>query len=95
MRHDEVQMSVVHMDAARPIHKLSLWITFAIGFMVIGAGIALVWLGASGATELNLFGNTFNSQSVGAVGIFCGAVIVILNVRRIMKSVERLGALRD
>jgi hypothetical protein len=89
--HDRVE-GHIHIRAARPVHRLALWITMAIGLMIIGAGIALVWVGAVGHTELTLFGNVFKSETVGAVGIFCGTVIVILNVRRVMKSLERLGA---
>jgi hypothetical protein len=86
---------IEHIHAARPVQRLALTITGAIVLMVVGAGVALVWVGATGHTELTLFGNTFKSETVGAVGIFCGAVIVILNVRRVMKSLERLGALPD
>jgi hypothetical protein len=87
--------SDAHIRAARSVHNLALWITMAIGLIIVVAGIALVWIGAGGDTELTLFGNTFKSQTVGAVGIFCGAVIVIMNVRRVMKSLDHLGALRD
>jgi hypothetical protein len=87
--------SVSHIKAARPVHRQALSITVVIGLMIVGAGVALVWVGASGHTELTLFGNTFKSETVGAVGIFCGAVLLILNVRRVMRSVERLGALPD
>jgi hypothetical protein len=51
--------------------------------VIIGAGIALVWIGATGDTEITLFGNTFKSQTVAAVGIFCGNI----------KSLEQLGRL--
>ncbi len=82
-----------HISAAEQILRLALWITMAIGLAIVVAGVVLVVLGTAGQlTELTLFGNTFKSETVGAVGIFCGAVLVILNVRRVMRSVERLGA---
>jgi hypothetical protein len=82
-----------HMEAGRTTLNLSLWVSVAIGLALIGGGIFLVWLGAQGDTEIYLFGNTFRSQNVGVVGIFCGAVLVTLNVRRALRSLERLGAL--
>ena len=87
--------SPAHIYAAQPIHRLSLWFSALIGLAIVVAGVVLVYLGAKGGTSFKLFGNEFQSETVGAVGIFCGAVIIILNIRRIMKSLERLGALSD
>src|SRR5262245_27065350 len=62
-------MSIRHLEVARPVHKFSLWVTTIMGLAVIAGGVTLVWLGATGHTEFVLFGNSFNSQSVGVTGI--------------------------
>lgn len=80
-----------HILAGAPILRLLIFVFLIIGLALIGGGILLVYLGARGDTEIELFGNTFKSQSVGVVGIFCGAVLAILSTRRVLLTIERLG----
>jgi hypothetical protein len=58
--------------------------------VLIGAGIYGFVLGATSNTEITVMGNTSKSGSVGAVAIFLGAILLILNHRRLLTSVERL-----
>jgi hypothetical protein len=88
-------MSVLHIDRAKPVLYGALIITLLIALALVVAGCVLVYLGAIGHSDLNLFGNTMSTGSVGVVGIFCGTVLGILNTRRLLKSLERLGALPD
>jgi len=60
-----------------------------LGIAFIIGGIALTALGATGDTTFSFFGNTFTSQSAGVAAIFCGAVVVALTFRRVIKGVER------
>src|SRR4051794_22484671 len=89
--HPGVAASAAHISAGSPVLMFSLVVSLVIGATLIGGGVALVYLGGHGETELVLFGNTFKSQNVGAVGIFCGAVMVVLAIRRVVTAVERLG----
>jgi hypothetical protein len=75
---------------AHPIHMLVGWSTTILGLTLIGAGIYALVLGATSSTEISIMGNTFKSESVGAMAIFLGAVAIILNYRRLLTSVERL-----
>jgi NADH:ubiquinone oxidoreductase subunit 2 (subunit N) len=79
------------IKASEGILKQAMLTTFIMGIALILGGIALVYLGATGNTEFTLFDNQFKSTSVGAVGIFCGAVVVILGQRRSLKSLDRIG----
>jgi hypothetical protein len=79
------------IKAGEGVIKTSMWTSLIMGIALIIGGAVLVYLGATGDTELSLFGNSFKSQNVGAVGIFCGAVLVILGNRRSLRSMERLG----
>jgi hypothetical protein len=63
----------VHIGAAAALLKLIVpWVG---GLLFIVAGVILVWLGATGDTEFNFFGNSFKSQNVGIASIFCGVVL--------------------
>jgi hypothetical protein len=75
---------------AHPIHTLIVWFTFVLGIVLVAAGIALVWLGSKGTTTFKLFGNDFTSDNVGVASLFIGVVLVVLNFRRVLKSVERI-----
>jgi hypothetical protein len=79
--------------AASPILIVTLITILLIAGLLIVGGIVLVYLGAAGNTEITLFGNTFKSEVVGAVGIFVGGVFAALGIQRTMRTLERLGAL--
>jgi len=74
-----------------PVIQRALNLSAAFGIVLIGGGVWLVYLGATGDTNINLFGNSFSSTNVGVVGIFCGAVLVGLIFRRALKSLEHLA----
>ena len=89
------RLSPAHIDAGKPILKASLWGSGIIAALLIGGGALLVWLGATGNTEMTLFGNTFKSQNVGIAGMFCGAVVAAVGIRLALLSLERLGRMKD
>lgn len=74
--------------ASEGILKHSMMMSLVMGLALILGGIVLVYLGNTGDTEFTLFGNQFKSTSVGVVGIFCGAVVVVLGQRRSLKSLD-------
>jgi hypothetical protein len=66
----------------------------AIACMVLGmafilGGLGLVGLGGTGTTTFMLFGNTLSSHNVGVASIFCGAVVVALTFRRVIRGAEK------
>jgi hypothetical protein len=79
------------LQAGIPMLRATLNTVRILGLALIIAGIVLVWLGSTGTTEFNLFGNSFKSQNVGVVGIFCGTLMSVIGIRRILTTVERLG----
>src|SRR5437870_12029097 len=66
-------------------------LTFVAGSCLAVLGVVLVYLGSKGQTELNLFGQKIKSSNVGISAIFIGAVLIIVNINRVLDSVERLG----
>jgi hypothetical protein len=89
----QVSMSIMHVEAGRTILRWSLVITLLIALALVVAGCVLVYLGAVGHSEIELFGNKLSTASVGVVGIFCGTILGVLNTRRTLKALERLAAL--
>jgi hypothetical protein len=85
---------VAHVEAGRPILIFSLVVTLLIALAIVVAGCALVYLGATGFTEMELFGNKVSTGSVGTVGIFGGTIVSVLNTRRSLKTLERLAAIK-
>ena len=62
---------------------------YLISFSFVLSGIALVYLGATGDTDFNFFGQTFKSQSVGIASIFLGAATIVLLIRYSLKSFNK------
>jgi hypothetical protein len=70
---------------------LLILLTVIVGLFPLGCiagGVFLAYRGVTADTKLKLFGNEFNSTSVGVALIFIGGVILIFGIRRIMKSVD-------
>lgn len=61
---------------------------YVIAVVFCGAGIWLVYLGASGASEMSVFGAQLKSTSVGVASLFLGAIIVVLLIRRSLQTME-------
>ncbi len=78
------------IKAGESTFKLILIIAGLLGALMILGGIALVYLGATGDTEISLFGQSFKSQSVGVVGIFCGAVVEVLAFQQVLKAINKI-----
>jgi len=57
-----------------------------VGVFLSGLGVVLVYLGATGNSDVNLFGNELSSESVGVTSVFIGAVVIILILKRILSS---------
>lgn len=85
--------SRAHILAAIPLLKGALLVAMIIGLAVVIAGCVLVYLGATGHTEMDLFGTKVSTGSVGVVGIVCGTVAAIMITRRMMRTIEKLAAL--
>jgi uncharacterized membrane protein YidH (DUF202 family) len=61
------------------------------GLAICFLGIWLVYLKSTGTTKFSLFGQEFSSNNVGITSIFIGAVVIILSMRRILKTVEKIN----
>ncbi len=57
-----------------------------------GFGIVLVYLGAKGNSHIKLFGQSIETADVGVASIFIGAVTVVIVIRALLKSADRLSA---
>jgi hypothetical protein len=77
---------------ARPI----LWVAILGGF-ISGVGLAvlggvLVYIGSSGETQFEFFGQSFQSTNIGIASIFIGGTLIVLLVRRTLSSLDRAVA---
>ena len=92
-----LELEVVRQGTLAPglNFRWSLVISLLIALALVTAGCVLIYLGAVGYSEITLFGAGLRTADVGVVGIFCGAVIGIVNIRRTLKSLEYLAALPD
>jgi hypothetical protein len=90
--HDEVSKVARDLIQNHDKHPLLMLIThwsFWFGALLAGLGVVLVAIGSRGETEFNFFGQSFRSQNVGVASFFLGATLVVLNVRRILKSLDK------
>lgn len=81
------------MEPIRAIKGLLILIVvgvFLAEFAFIGAGILLVVLGATGQSEVVLFGAKISSANVGIVSIFLGAVVLILTIRTVLYRIQEI-----
>ena len=56
-----------------------------------GLGVWLVRLGATGTTEMNLFGQKISTTSVGIAAIFIGAIAGILMTRKLLSTISSIS----
>jgi hypothetical protein len=82
-----------HVESAAPIHRLIALLVFGLGAILILGGIYLAFLSKSAETKFSLLGNEFSSTSVGLSMAFIGVVMVVSTFRRILRSIDHLGAL--
>jgi hypothetical protein len=68
-----------------------LWIvigTFLVGISIAILGAFLVVKGATGEADFVFFGQKFHSTSVGIGAFFIGAAMIVLIIRRVLKSLD-------
>lgn len=91
-KHDEVSKVVRELMQDHEKHPLLILLThwsFWFGALLAILGVGLVAIGSGGETEFVFFGQSFKSQNVGIASFFLGAALVVLNVRRILKSLDK------
>ena len=77
------------LKAASPLLLTILIGTFVAGILFALAGVWLVYLGATGSSEIVMFGQTLKSSSVGVSAIFIGAIAIVVTLRRVLVTIER------
>ncbi len=90
--HEEVSKVMRDISSEQNAHPFLILLThwsFWFGTILAILGVILVAIGSSGDTEFEFFGQSLKSQNVGIASFFLGAVLVILNVRRILKSFDK------
>lgn len=91
---DHTEVSKVARDLSSDNDHKSLFRLIANGTFWIGAllavlGVVLVIVGAGGDTSFSFFGQSFRSQNVGIAAFFLGASLIVLNIRRLLRSIDR------
>ena len=85
----EVTRELMQHHEKHPLLSLLAHWSFWFGTVLATLGVVLVVLGSRGETEFSFFGQAFKSQNVGIASFFLGAAMVVLNVRRILKSYDK------
>jgi hypothetical protein len=75
-----------------------LLVIVAVGGIILGAafgtlGVLLVYLGATGSSDVTFFGQHISTGSVGVASLFMATITVILVIRRTLKSFDELSKL--
>ncbi len=83
------ERAIAPMSAKDRLLKLITQWTFFTGILISLIGLVFIFAGPSGDTSFELFGNSFKSTHVGIAAIFIGVVMIVLNIRRILRVVER------
>ena len=76
-----------------PVLKGTLLVAGVIGWAAVIAGWVLVYLGATGHAEANVFGTKISTSSFGVVVMLCGAVVSIVIAQRLVEALAALAAL--
>lgn len=63
---------------------------FVLGVLSILAGIVLVAMKSDGTSELSFFGQHLTSKNAGVVAIFIGCALLLLALRRILSTYDRI-----
>jgi len=83
---------VLRVKAVAPL-LLAICLIGAVGGGVLAwFGVQLVQSGnADAASKITLFGQQLETTSVGVACIFIGAVVMIVTIRRVLKTLDLLG----
>ena len=90
-----VAASPGHIFSAKSLLTWALVIAGLFGGLTIGAGVVAIIWNAVSPTNFDVFGFKLTTGHVGVALIGIGAATLIAIVRRIMQTIERLGALPD
>lgn len=85
--------AAVHVVTARQVHLASLVFVGLLSLAAIATGIVALVLNSKGNTQFQLLGADLNTGNVGVACLGIGILSMVLIVRRVLKSVERLAAL--
>lgn len=83
--------AVAHIVAAGPILRGVLWLVAFIALLLVAGGIVLIWLGATGDTEMTVFGQKLKSGNVGVVGIVSGLILALMAIKAVLSTTAKLG----
>lgn len=75
---------------AKSLHHVAIIGMFVVCTIFIIAGLAFIYLGAYGNSEVNILGMTITSANVGIVSVFLGAAIFIYTIRVVFKSTSEI-----
>ena len=88
-----VRRAVAHVEVAKPILRLSLFITAFLGALAIGGGIvAIVWNTVS-PTQISMLGMKVTTGHVGVALAALGIIALIAGVRSVNRNIYKLAAL--
>jgi len=78
-----------YQNEGRLLTTITHW-TFATGIVVSIIGVLLIVVGGAGTnSSVDLFGQSIKTTNVGVTTVFIGVMMVIMNIRRVLKSFDR------
>lgn len=79
-----------HLAEARGLFYFAMTAGLIVALSAMGAGVALVALGATGATEVHAFGMNITSTSTGVVCIVFGAGCLLILALKAMAHIKEI-----
>ncbi|MGQ3214678.1 hypothetical protein [Shinella sp.] len=83
-----------HLQSAKGLFYLIISGVLVVCLAFILTGLGLVYLGASGETELAMFGLKISTANVGIVSIALGALALTILIQKAMHHIHAILALR-
>lgn len=84
-----VSKALSNNPSSHSIHNYILKGTFFAAILFAILGVVFIIAGSTGETEFSFFGQSFKSTHVGIAAIFLASTIIVLNIRRVLRSIER------
>lgn len=79
-----------HLSAAKGLFYLMICSIFILALAFILAGLGLVYLGASGSSQIDAFGLKMASTNVGIISIGFGALVLIVCITKAMHHIQEI-----
>ena len=82
-------LSVAAVGAVRTITAIMALFGLIGGTAAIAAGVYMVYIGSSGTSVIDLFGQKISTTNVGVACVFLGIVAIVVVIRRAFGTLDK------